>query len=158
MFKKLGLLIFVLSVVGCQSVGIKTNSPTVEINSPISETKISIIKIMPSDSKLLNQNSVIEAKLQYYIKDYVPGEYKVIAQFDTEKQGTTSDGTFPLEDYPVVTAAEGVLDIKFPIKHVWLQKPSDKPFVLQFYLNKRTGERSSRVIATTDKIIYNVEK
>jgi len=151
MLKKLGLLIFVLSIIGCQSVGVNTNSP-------ISETKISIIKISPSDSKIVNKNSVIEAKLKYYIKNYVPGEYKVIAQFDTEKKGATSDGTFLTEDYPIVKSAEGVLVIKFPIKHVWSQRVADKPFVMQFYLNKRTGERSSKVIAKTDSVIYNVEK
>ena len=92
--------------------------------------------------------------LEYSAKDYVPGQYFLIAQFVTNQTYTT-DGKFPNDRYPVPCGSRGVVTLTFPVKYVWDTPNVRKPLQVLFVLTKGTLS-SSRIVATTVPMTFPV--
>lgn len=104
----------------------------------------------------MTRDSVVIADLTYNIADFQKGEYFVLAQVETKETDRTTDGDFPDEDYPEIDRPAGQISFTFPMKYVWDHDEVKRPFTVWFYLNKRTGPKTSSIAASTTPVHYEV--
>ena len=102
----------------------------------------------PVAGSAVDRSSSIKVTLEYSAKNYVPGQYFLIAQFLTTQTYTT-DGDIPNEQYPFACGSRGVFTLTFPVKYVWDTPNVRRPLQLMFLLNKGTFSRSQGVATTT---------
>lgn len=131
-----------------------TNPPEVDQE----KSSLRLIKVEPVAGSILNQNSILEADLEYRVKDFVPGQYEIIAQFSLSQAGRSTDGDFPQSDYPILTSPAGRVHFCYSIAYVW-NRPVQIPFDLRFFLNRMQPDmRSSKVVAQTEHLQFPVSK
>jgi hypothetical protein len=102
----------------------------------------------------LKEETVVVANLSYEIEDFHPGDYSVCAQFPTNEPGTSTDGDFPNDDYPVLAKPDGRLQFRYPMTYVWNRQEIARPFKVWFYLIRKTGQGTSTVVAKTGPVEY----
>jgi len=116
-------------------------------------TTLKLVSISPTAGATLSVDTVLSADLEYTVQDFEPSRFKILAQFDTDRSGRTTDGTF--KAYPVLKSAAGKVHFCFPMTHVWSRPEVTRPFVVRFYLNRELGEKGrSVVIARTQALAF----
>lgn len=128
------------------STGRSQSAPTLEL-----------VEISPVGGATLKRSSVLAADLAYEVRDFQRDAFKVMAQFDTNERGRTTDGTF--KEYPVLESAAGKIHFCFPMAHVWSGWGVTRPFAVRFFLNRMLGDGSGRsiVVARTETLTYQAE-
>lgn len=167
----LGLLVLALvSVVGCKG-AIPTRQAGVCKMSVLAETdpldeqlsqeksSLRLVNITPPIGSLLSPNSVLEADLEYEVRDFTPGRFTIVVQFSLQEPRRSTDGDFPRTEYPVLVSPAGKVHFCFPLSYVWKQ-PVEIPFNVRFLLNKWEGEdkKKSIAVAVTEPLQFPSSK
>jgi hypothetical protein len=113
---------------------------------PVDDTLI-LKSIEPVAGSAVDRNSSIKVTLEYSARDYVAGQYFLIAQFLTT-QNYTTDGDIPNDQYPFACGSRGVFTLTYPVKYIWETPNVRKPLQIKFQLNSGTFS-SSRGVAFT---------
>ena len=123
-------------------------------NKP-TDTSIRLLSISPPAGFNVTENAVLEAHLAYSVRDFQAGQYRIMAQFDTDNVMATTDGAF--KDHPVPQSARGRLDFCFPLRYVWNLPNIKRPFNVRFLLNKVYESGISQPLARTETVSFSVE-
>ena len=115
-------------------------------------TTLDLVSIAPARGTTLRIDSVLSAELRFAVRDFGSGRFKIVAQFDTNRDGRTTDGTF--KAYPFLTGAAGNVHFCFPMKHVWRLQEVKRPFVVRFFLNRMLDDKRSVVVAQTQTLVF----
>lgn len=122
----------------------------------ISRSEIDLLHITPAEGTTVRKETVLVVDLSYAASDFKPDRFKILAQFDTQRKGWTSDGTF--KSYPILKTAAGKLRFCFPLTDVWDEPKIRFPLTVRFYLNRILDDgRSSTVVATTQAVTFPAE-
>jgi hypothetical protein len=100
----------------------------------------------------LQESNVLVAELAYAVRDFDAGKYVVIAQFDTNAQGKSTDGAFKY--YPFLKYASGTYRLCFPLTDIWDVPDVKRPLSVRFLLNKIGDARHQQSVAITDRMFY----
>jgi hypothetical protein len=114
--------------------------------------KIQVLTVTPPVGSSVQKSTVLVTDLVYDVKDFDSGKYTVIAQFDTNTSGRSTDGTF--NSYPVLKYASGSYRLCFPLTDVWSAPDVKKPLSVRFMLNKIDDAHHSHPIAITDRLSF----
>lgn len=136
------MLVLVAGVPACVSTGIG--------EKPMSTLTISSVAPWPGTQ--VDIGTFIFADLEYSVQGFRTGEYFIIAQIEREN-GSSTDGQYPNELYPLLLKSSGHVRFTFPLYYISEENGLKKPLTIWFYLNKGTI-RESEVIAKAGPIIY----
>ncbi len=100
----------------------------------------------------MQKSTVLVVDLAYSVQDFDTGKYFVLAQFDTDTDGITTDGTF--NRYPVLKNASGTYRLCYPLTDIWNAPGVKRPLTVRFLLNQIDGPRFSHGVAFTDPISF----
>lgn len=121
-------------------------------------SNLNVIRVTPTDGSTLFQDSVLEADLEYQVKDFKPGQFRILAQFALQQSGRSTDGDFPSSDYPVLASPTGRVHFCFPMAYVW-QRPLELPLNVRFMLTRFDGDASlSSVVSQTQPLRFPATK
>jgi hypothetical protein len=115
-------------------------------------TSIQLLSITPQAGTPVHETTVLLAELAYSVEGFEPARFKILAQFDTNTSGVTTDGAFT--NYPVLKTASGKLRFCFPLTYVWGAPNIKLPLTARFFLNKIYESGISEVIAHTDRLTF----
>jgi hypothetical protein len=121
--------------------------------SAVTTTSLSLSSVSPGPGEAVGPRTVILADLDYSVAGFVPGQYFLIAQVETKEPGRSTDGDFPSQ-YPELKAAKGRQRFSFPLKYVWDHPEVKRPFVVWFYLNRKTAPHRSTVVAKAGPLTF----
>jgi hypothetical protein len=113
---------------------------------------LDVLTITPPQGSKVRRSTVLMADLAYTVKDFEPGKYIVLAQFDTNSKSKTTDGHF--DGYPILKYANGIFRMCFPLSNVWDLPDLQRPLSVRFLLNKTDDARRSHSVAHTDPISF----
>jgi hypothetical protein len=116
------------------------------------DATLRITSISPWPGTALGPDMIVSAELEYFVPQFAVGEYFVIGQAEMN-DGSTSDGNFPDDLYPVLLEPEGRIHFHFPVYYVADQVNLKRPIVIWFYLN-RGSLRQSAIIAKAGPITF----
>ncbi len=116
------------------------------------KTKLELLAIVPPAGTNVTRETVLIADLHFMVRDFKASQFSVVAQFDTDIQNMTTDGTF--KNYPVLNTASGKLRFCFPLTHIWDDPHVTRPLSVHFYLTKVRDGGGSEVIAQTEPQAY----
>ena len=116
--------------------------------------KLTLVGVLPSPRTPITRDSIVVADLTYAAGDFVSGEYFILAQVETKDKDVTTDGDFPSNLYPILTAPSGQIHFSFPVKYVWDDSTIKHPLVVWFYLTKKIDPTSRLVVARAGPIRY----
>jgi hypothetical protein len=126
-----------------QGIGADPGAPT--------ETSIRLLSITPQAGTPVGENTALQADLAYSVRDFQPGHFKIMAQFDTYTSMTT-DGAF--KNYPFPESPAGKLHFCFPLRFVWNLPDIKRPLVVRFLLNRVYESGMSQSVARTEKVTF----
>ena len=129
-----------------------TNRAILDEQTPAAADKIQILNVTPPAGSGLQKSTVPVVDLAYEVKDFDSGQYIVVAQFDTNTNGRSTDGKF--NSCPHLKYARGSYRLCFPPKNVWSEPDVKRPFLVQFRLNKIDNEHHSHSVALTDRLSF----
>lgn len=101
--------------------------------------------------------SVINAEVRFYIsdEDWHPRQlYSIACLFDSVEEGTTFDGSFPNDRYPIFNFQSGVVDYPFPLKYILDNQRLKHPITVHFYLIHLSGDNEQVVIAESQALTF----
>ncbi len=123
------------------------------------KSEIRLVSIIPAAGSLLLHDSVLAADLEYWVRDFEPGRYTILAQFALQERRRSTDGDFPRSEYPVLTSAAGRVHFCFSMDYVWKRPIEKSPFDVLFLLNKWVGDAGkSSSVAHTEHLQYSASK
>lgn len=128
------------------------------VHSDHLESMLRLVNEAPIAGSPLHRDSVLAADLEYWIHDFEPGGYTIIAQFALRPEGGTA-GNFPNSDSLVLTSPAGRVHFCFPVAYVWnerVERPLNLYFLLTKYLpDKVLGDHWTSVsIANSKHVVY----
>jgi hypothetical protein len=98
-----------------------------------------LIEVTPKPGSEVTKDTVVEARLAFSISPNDGGEFFVLAQFETNLPGRTTDGSFPLRKTRTLQQRNGEVTLSFPLTHVWDEPDVKRPLTMWFFLNKKAG-------------------
>ena len=113
---------------------------------------IQILTITPLAGSSVQKSTVLVADLAYAVRDFDSGKYIVIAQFDTNTKGKSTDGKF--NSYPFLKYASGSYRFCFPLTDIWDVQDVKRPLSVRFLLNKIDDTHHNHAIAFTDRMSF----
>jgi hypothetical protein len=132
----------------------KTTDFAVSIEKPVPDAdSIQVQSITPAAGTTVQKSTVLVVDLACTLKSLGSGKYAVVAQFDTTKQGRSTDGNF--NNYTYLTRASGTFRLCFPIADIWSFPDVTMPLSVRFFLNKWDDSRHSHPVAISEKISFN---
>lgn len=158
------LMLVVAAVAGCKSpseVHSGVCKTTVQAlahagKSDPDKSEIRLVSITPTAGAPLLQSSVLAADLDYWVQDFEPGRYEILAQFALQESHRSTDGDFPRSEYPILTSPAGRVHFCFPMAYVWNRPIERSPFDVIFLLNKLVGDAGkSSSVAHTEHLQYS---
>jgi hypothetical protein len=137
--------------------GAGEDDPTASAKRPApAATRLTLDNITPPAGTNVQRNTTLVANLHYEVRDFEQDRFFVMAQFDTDIDSRTTDGTF--ENYPVLKTASGQLRFCFPLANIWDDPRVKRPLKVRFWLNRKLSESESRSITGTAPFVYPVEE
>jgi hypothetical protein len=115
---------------------------------------LELVKVTPASGSAVTRQTAVVAALRYEIPNFVAGQYRLTAQFETTTPGATYDGAFPNISYPIACATVGTFSIYFPLEYMWEVQSIKRPIRMIFYLLEGTG-RIKRIVAKSEWIHYS---
>jgi hypothetical protein len=116
------------------------------------ESGIHLLSISPQPGSALSEQTALLADLEYSVAGFEPGQFKILAQFDTDTRGLTTDGSF--KNYAFPKFAVGKLRFCFPLRHVWNLPNIKRPLTVRFMLNRVYESGLSVPVAKTATLIF----
>jgi hypothetical protein len=160
------LMLVLAAVAGCKSTtqvnsgGCKMTVQAITDSGKSDQDRsaIRLVSITPAAGSVLLQDAVLAADLEYWVQDFEPGRYTILAQFALQEPRRTTDGDFPRSEYPILTSPAGRVHFCFPVAYVW-KRPVAIPFDVFFLLNKWVGDAGkSSGVAHTEHLQYSASK
>jgi hypothetical protein len=128
--------------------------PPVVKPTPGVTARLELKSLSPAAGTQLSKGSVIVATLAYQVVGRPKGALFLIVQAATDKHGETMVDRFSAEKFPTLSEAQGTVELSFAVAHVWEMARIRHPLKLWFYINERTGPKTSVVIATVGPIEF----
>lgn len=139
------ILVLLLLCFGCSS-----NQNNIE--------KSDYLKVIKANNDFaVNQNSTIEADLNYNISNLEPGKYVISILFDLNEANSYFDGCDISHQCPVINVKNGDIHISFPIELILSKKDLAFPLKITFQIEKYLSPELSRIIATSNTVTYILE-
>jgi len=132
----------------CMSMTERTSSSPPEANS------VKVANVSPPAGTTVHKWNTLAVDLEYDVKDFDSGVYILVAQFDTTKEGRSTDGSFSFSKYPHLTYASGSFRLCFPLKDVWNDSNVKRPFSVRFFLSKMDNPHHFHPVAKTEPQIF----
>ena len=126
------------------------NGPAADQNS------LTAKDVSPVPGALVYNVSTVSASLDYSIKDYVPGDYFVAADFQTLLDNSINANVLN-NNFPSICGPRGIVRITIPLNDVWSTLDLKQPLEITFELIKGgTASQTSVVTARSKPISYEV--
>jgi hypothetical protein len=100
----------------------------------------------------VREATILKATIAYEISDFETSKYIVIAQFDKNTRGESTDGKF--QYYPFLKFGKGIYQLCYPLIDIWNEPDVKKPLTVRFLLNKVSDARHNKPVAVTDRISF----
>ena len=117
------------------------------------QTAIRLLSVAPQPGAPVSEQTALVADLEYAVKDFEPGHFKIVAQFDTDVEGATTDGSF--KTYPFPKVAVGKLRFCFPLRHVWNLPNIKRPLTVRFMVSEVYESGMSVPVAKTAPLTFS---
>jgi hypothetical protein len=137
-------------VVGCAS--------TTTTTSLRSRAVVRVTAITPPAASRLSTDTTLDATASYRIEDFKgePDRYYLTIQF--EKVGGGSFNHYKrFADEPMLSTADGVVHVSYPMSKVWNDERLKRPVRVWFYLIERTAAHESAIIGEAGPFEYAAE-
>lgn len=121
------------------------------------DTYREVTTLLPTLDSTLTQSSVISAQVRFYISDddWRPRQlYSIACLFDSVEEGTTFDGSFPNDSYPIFNFQSGSVEYQFPLQYILGSQRLKHPITVHFYLIHLTQDDEQVVIAESQALTY----
>jgi hypothetical protein len=125
-------------------------------NAPAATAHLALRSLSPLAGSHVDEQTELVAEIEYRIDGFKSGvDYYVTPLFASAK---AADTTFSMLDHisdaARVSAPEGRITVRYPIRRELRSTELARPLTIWFYLMERTGARQTRVIGKTEPIAF----
>jgi hypothetical protein len=132
----------------CMSMSERTTS------SPAESNNVKVAGVSPPAGTTVHKWNTLTVDLDYDVKDFDSASYILVAEFDTTKEGRSTDGSFTFSKYPHLIYARGSFRLCFPLKDVWTDPNVKRPFSVRFFLSQMDNPHHFHPVAKTEPLIF----
>lgn len=123
---------------------------------PEGSGQIRVVALEPAANSTIDADTVMEVTIEYSLPSDYPGVYIVAPQFATTPGGPTLSGQFEGGHPPALEPPKGTYRFRHPLRSLVENPAVEKPLRFWFYLNVRTSDNMSAVVAQTGPYRYGV--
>lgn len=117
----------------------------------VAATKIILLGFDPPEGREVNRNTVLGIDVEFHIRNFTPGGFRLMARFSTRSLGTTSPGA--RGDYPYLQSPSGKVHLCVPLAELYDSETVVWPLTMMVSVHEDLDAAgSSRVQADTSTV------
>ena len=116
------------------------------------DSGIELSSISPPTGTRVARSTLLVADLDFAVKEFQSGQYRISAEFETLTGETRARGR--LEAPQVLKSARGSIRLCVPLADVWDTPDMRQPLAVRFTLDRIEDAHRNHPVASTGKLIY----